>query len=133
MKYVMYEHAGSGNHGCEAIVRTTQKILGDTAEYYLQTLNKKEDLRYGLINVEFIELSNCSLRDSKVSNLMARMKCRLNKKLDYDTREAIYCYRDLIKKDSIAHPPHPPIRSGSCGTSKISLACYFILSINRRG
>jgi len=102
MKYIMYEHAGSGNHGCEAIVRTTQKILGDTAKYYLQTLNKKEDLRYGLINVEFIELSNRSLRDSRVSNLMARTKCRLNKKLDYDTREAIYCYRDLIKKDSIA-------------------------------
>ena len=27
MKYVMFEHAGSGNHGCEAIVRGTLKII----------------------------------------------------------------------------------------------------------
>lgn len=27
-KIVMYGHSGSGNHGCEAIIRSTRKILG---------------------------------------------------------------------------------------------------------
>ena len=27
MKIYMYAHGGSGNHGCEAIVRSTSKIL----------------------------------------------------------------------------------------------------------
>ena len=105
MKYVMYEHAGSGNHGCEAIVRTTQKILGDKEnkiEFYLQTLNKGEDLRYGLTDMQFIQLENRSLKEDKISNLTAKVQCHLNKKIDYDTREAIYCYRDLLKKGSVA-------------------------------
>ena len=28
-KIYMYAHGGSGNHGCEAIVRSTLKILND--------------------------------------------------------------------------------------------------------
>ena len=102
MKYIMYEHAGSGNHGCEAIVRTTQKILGKNEEFYLQTLSQEADIRYGIADIKLIELKNRSLRDSRFFDLIVRLQCRLNKKLDYDTREAIYCYRDLIKKDSIA-------------------------------
>ena len=27
MKYLLFPHSGSGNHGCEAIVRTTQAML----------------------------------------------------------------------------------------------------------
>lgn len=29
MKYILFPHGGSGNHGCEAIVRTTRKMLED--------------------------------------------------------------------------------------------------------
>mgnify|MGYP000764212331 CR=1 FL=1 len=29
MKTVLYMHGGSGNHGCEALVRTTTKIAKD--------------------------------------------------------------------------------------------------------
>lgn len=47
MKYVLYMHTGSGNHGCEAIVRTTAKLLGGPEGVTLWTLAKQEDERYG--------------------------------------------------------------------------------------
>ena len=30
MKTVLYMHGGSGNHGCEALVRTTAKLVKDS-------------------------------------------------------------------------------------------------------
>lgn len=47
MKYVLYMHGGSGNHGCEAIVRTTAKMLGGPENVTLWTLAKQEDEAYG--------------------------------------------------------------------------------------
>lgn len=61
-KIVMYYHGGSANHGCEAIVRSTKKIL--TASEYLYTSNINEDEKYGL---------------SKVINLQQDVEKRLEK------------------------------------------------------
>ncbi len=47
MKQVLYMHTGSGNHGCEAIVRTTGKLLG-TNDTILWSLSKNEDISYGI-------------------------------------------------------------------------------------
>ena len=46
-KIVLYAHGGSGNHGCEAIVRATAKILKNE-KLYLISANPEEDIRYGL-------------------------------------------------------------------------------------
>ncbi|MBQ5984347.1 MAG: polysaccharide pyruvyl transferase family protein [Bacteroidales bacterium] len=46
MKFLLYPHGGSGNHGCEAIVRSTKTILG--GEFSLMTSCQEEDIRYGL-------------------------------------------------------------------------------------
>ena len=43
----LYAHGGSGNHGCEAIVRATAKILKNE-KLYLISANPEEDIRYGL-------------------------------------------------------------------------------------
>lgn len=40
-------HTGSGNHGCEAIVRTTAKLLGGPENVVLWSLAKQEDEKYG--------------------------------------------------------------------------------------
>ena len=45
MKYLLYPHGGSGNHGCEAIVRSTKAIFG--GEFSLMTSRREEDIRYG--------------------------------------------------------------------------------------
>ena len=47
MKYVLYMHGGSGNHGCEAIVRTTANMLGGPENVMLWTLAQQEDEAYG--------------------------------------------------------------------------------------
>ena len=46
-KILFYMHAGSGNHGCEAIVRSLCEIL-DEYEVTLLTHNIDEDRKYGL-------------------------------------------------------------------------------------
>ena len=52
-KIIMYPHGGSGNHGCEAIVRSTlnimQQVLPNTfGEKILFSTRIKEDIKVGL-------------------------------------------------------------------------------------
>lgn len=46
-RFFLYAHGGSGNHGCEAIVRATAGMLADR-ELHLISSNPEEDRRYGL-------------------------------------------------------------------------------------
>lgn len=45
-KKIFYAHAGSGNHGCEAIVRASAGIWGENIVLY--SVRTEEDERYGL-------------------------------------------------------------------------------------
>lgn len=48
-KYIIYSHDGSGNHGCEALVRTTIDLLGITPEQtVLVSTRPEEDIYYGI-------------------------------------------------------------------------------------
>ena len=47
MKKVIYMHSGSGNHGCEALLRTTSKLLGGPKDTTLWSHAKNEDIFYG--------------------------------------------------------------------------------------
>lgn len=47
MKKVLFMHSGSGNHGCEAIVRTTAELLGGPENVLLWSLAKQEDEAFG--------------------------------------------------------------------------------------
>lgn len=49
MRYILFPHGGSGNHGCEAIVRSTKLILDGDLELYSNATS--EDLKYGLQDV----------------------------------------------------------------------------------
>lgn len=46
-KKVLYMHTGSGNHGCEAIIRTTSKLLNGPRDIVLWSNTKSEDIQYG--------------------------------------------------------------------------------------
>lgn len=50
----LYYHSGSGNHGCEAIVRSTNKILDN--KLILHTTSIQEDMQYGLNKI--VKLQN---------------------------------------------------------------------------
>ena len=45
---LMYAHAGSGNHGCEAIVRSVCGILGQENKVAVISNNADEDRSYNL-------------------------------------------------------------------------------------
>ena len=60
MKIVLYGNGGSGNHGCEAIVRGTLELLRQPLIISSENLN--EDIQYGLS-------SFCEVYNAKESNL----------------------------------------------------------------
>ena len=47
MRIGLYAHGGSGNHGCEALARSTMRLLGNH-DYTLFSECPEEDFRYGL-------------------------------------------------------------------------------------
>lgn len=47
MKKILYMHTGSGNHGCEAIIRSTSKMLNGPNDLILWSLSKQEEMKYG--------------------------------------------------------------------------------------
>lgn len=59
MKLVLYPHGGSGNHGCEAIVRSTCKIT--QADITLFSAVPEEDERVGLDTICNIQSDHCSI------------------------------------------------------------------------
>lgn len=81
----LYSHGGSGNHGCEAIVRGTQKIIGKE-DMMVYSLNKEEDKLYGLD--EIVKLGDQRVSYSKFSlkRIIASLKIRLFKDGSYAER-----------------------------------------------
>ena len=72
MKIGLYAHGGSGNHGCEALARSSMRFLGEH-EYTILSERPDDDSRYGLDALAQIVLSRLvvtiiaimdSLRDS---------------------------------------------------------------------
>lgn len=53
-KIILYEHAGSSNHGCEAIIRSTAKLF-DQEEVILASFAPEEDIKYGLDQICKVE------------------------------------------------------------------------------
>ena len=48
MKYFLYNHIGSANHGCEALVRTVLGMLPENAETMLLSEIPAEEVQYGI-------------------------------------------------------------------------------------
>ena len=66
--YVLYAHDGSGNHGCEALVRSTCKLLGtDKTNVVLMSTRPEEDQKYGLSGV-------CTILDKTEKRALNRTK-----------------------------------------------------------
>ena len=76
-----YLHAGSDNHGCEAIVRSTVGILG--GENRLFSLNKEKDFYYGINEICEIESDNFeSYKKGSREWLCSRIQTKLTGKID---------------------------------------------------
>ncbi len=66
--YVLYAHDGSGNHGCEALVRSTCTLLGASKEnVVLMSTRPEEDKKYGLSQI-------CTVLDKAEKRALDRTK-----------------------------------------------------------
>ena len=102
--YVLYAHDGSGNHGCEALVRSTCALIGASKEnVVLMSTRPEEDKKYGLSKV-------CTILDKTEKRALNRttpafFKAYYNLKIKknytpiefYESRVA-----DYVKKGDIA-------------------------------
>ena len=74
MRVYAYFHAGSKNHGCEAIVRTTQELLKDKMTLF--SFSPEEDKEYGvdkIVSLGKLERSEYTFFDKVICALSERM------------------------------------------------------------
>ncbi len=84
-------HGGSGNHGCEALVRTIMAILPQNAEIKLFSKKPQEDYKYIGKDIDVIECGN--LRGNFWNLLITKIRIKLLKQKYAFVKTA---YRSLI-------------------------------------
>ena len=75
MKVALYTHGGSGNHGCEALVRTISTLTKDLGDVYVFSKEPEEDKKY----IENINVIPCGQPLSKktISGIVSAIKIKL--------------------------------------------------------
>lgn len=98
MKKILYMHGGSGNHGCEAIVRTTAKLLDGPQNVVIWSSAKEEDVRYGTA-----ALAEKMLRSEEISRFSLQ---HIEAMLRYKLLKQPKAYEDVflrkLFKDNVA-------------------------------
>lgn len=77
MNLVLYPHGGSGNHGCEAIVRSTYKITH--AEISLFSAAPEEDKLAGLDKICRVSLDHEPISKASIAYLQALWQSKIKK------------------------------------------------------
>lgn len=89
----LYAHGGSGNHGCEAIVRSTKEILGDMPMTLISS-KPEEDCRYGIDDLCPI-LKDVSAKQNRLSFDFLKAYAALKLKKDYIPMDKLW-YKDAF-------------------------------------
>lgn len=97
MKAILYNNGGSGNHGCEAIVRMLASTLQEVGidNRILMTLNKKEEQYYGLHEIINIENAKTAYSKRKIDFFCAYIMNKIFGKYIYLD---ILPYKSSVKK-----------------------------------
>ncbi len=90
--YIIYNHGGSANHGCEALVRTVSKLFGNGISVYSES--PQQDLRYGIQKFDSIEPAMTAASRSSLSFWKAYLKLRVHG--DYTDMDCLP-YRKAIR------------------------------------
>lgn len=88
MGIFLYSHGGSGNHGCEAIVRGTAEILHDN-KLFLYSNAKSEDEKYGLNEITDLVNSRNEYKKLDINRILASLQIRLFHNEYYATKISI--------------------------------------------
>lgn len=102
MNFVLYMHNGSGNHGCEALVRTTADYFSKFGKVTLFTKRIEEDKKY-IPNAPFeICQTNVPLNTHSIGGFITAFKMKfLHQKYAF-VKSAYKSLLSAIKKDTIA-------------------------------
>ena len=100
MNYILYGNGGSGNHGCEAIIRGTYELFGDNMS--INSLSSQEDTLYGIS--EFADIKDAiSQAPKNLSWFIAYAKLKLmNQYIDLDVLNYISAIKKAAEKTNIA-------------------------------
>lgn len=84
MKTVLYMHVGSGNHGCEALVRTTTQIVRNAGvdEVVLWSQTPAEDIKYGVSSIVDGIVSTDEVNKKTLGFLLSYFKFKILKQTD---------------------------------------------------
>lgn len=72
MRIILYPHGGSGNHGCEAIVRSTIKMI-ENVDFELFSASLEEDIKYGLDEYCMVSTPQAAIKRFSMSYIIARL------------------------------------------------------------
>lgn len=81
MSLFLYPHGGSGNHGCEAIVRSTIDLCKNQ-KFFLYSMQPEQDIMVGLNNLCKVRSERKSINKYSISYLKAFFKYHLYKDKD---------------------------------------------------
>lgn len=93
--YFIYNHGGSANHGCEALVRTALRLFGEEKPIRVLSESPQQDLRYGLGELAQIEPATAAYGKLNPSFLEAYLA--LKTRHDYFKMDTL-AYRKPIEK-----------------------------------
>ena len=93
--YIFYSHAGSGNHGCEAIVRSSINMLDKGVKLF--SLNPDQDKQYGIGNIvdAIYKDSDKTLQRYSFPWLFSRIQTKLTHSID---KEIFYRKIDMLSQ-----------------------------------
>lgn len=99
---VLYYHGGSGNHGCEAIVRSTYNVL-ESSQMILLSKNSYEDKKYELDKIVTLKTdSNNVLNKKSLRYIFSILETKLFGTTILTTKQKRKDILDVIHKNDIA-------------------------------
>lgn len=105
-KLLLYPHGGSGNHGCEAIVRSTLKAMSETGpsacETILSSSRPDEDAKFGLDRLCRIILQNRPIARFSAGYVGAAIRKHFFRDGDAYDKLSYHEFFDLAGRDSVA-------------------------------
>lgn len=102
-KFLLYPYAGSGNHGCEALVRGTCKVLETEKDNtYLFTMGLKQDEDVNLEEICHLRKQNQEIQRASVGYLKAVVQNKILKDSDAYDKLSFKEIFDLADKNTIA-------------------------------